>query len=100
MIQITSNFWVCVQVLYTFSSSIDSEGPFKPLYKEVISEFTGWVNFVLEDGTIDQIKKVIRFAPICPSYFQFRPFFSFMVDDMFFFRQVSLLKCLQTLDVN
>jgi len=70
VIQVTSNFWVCIQVLYTYSGqSVDSDGPFKPLYDELISESSSWVNFVREDGTVEQIKKVIRFTPVCPSYF-------------------------------
>jgi len=39
------------------------------LYAEVINEFCPWVNFVKEDGTIDQIKKIIKFNPNTPSYF-------------------------------
>jgi hypothetical protein len=39
------------------------------LYAEVIDEFGSWVNFVKEDGTIEQIKKIIKFNPSTPSYF-------------------------------
>jgi hypothetical protein len=53
---------------------------------EIIKDNSSWINFVKEDGTVEQIQKIIKYTPACPSYFQFKPFFSFMVDDMLFFR--------------
>lgn len=65
IIQLSSNFWICINVLYTHSP----DGPFAPLYSEVITEFCPWANFIKEDSTVDQIKKTIKYTPSCPSYF-------------------------------
>jgi hypothetical protein len=53
IIQVSSNFWLTIHVLYTFTQPRDAEGPFKPLYAEVVNEFGSWVNFVKEDNTVD-----------------------------------------------
>jgi hypothetical protein len=98
MVQLNTNFWLSIHVLYTYTTNEENPGPFKSLYAEVVNEFAPWVNFVQEDGTIEQIRKLIKYTPPSPSYFQFKPYFSFMVDDMFFFRSVSLQKCLLSLE--
>lgn len=55
MIQIFPNFWITIHVLFTYSKNKDMEGPYHPLYIEIIKEFSPWANFINEDGSVEQI---------------------------------------------
>ena len=87
-----------VNTLYTYSS--DQE--YAKLYDKVKMEFP-WCNFVLENGTEQQITDLINLQPNqedIPPKMELRPFFSFMVDDMIFFRKIDILMCLTTLELS
>jgi hypothetical protein len=81
-----------VNVLYTYTA--DSE--FEKYYELVKQKFPK-TNFVYEDGSAEQIKAIINEVPQTKPGFELFPYFSFMVDDMIFFREISLLECLVVL---
>ena len=64
-----------------------------------------WANFVREQATPQQVTQQINDVIdnqtqqfMLPSKYELRPFFSFMVDDMVFFRDLNLLNCMLTLE--
>ena len=85
-------------MLYTYSS----DQIYAKLYDRVKKEFP-WCNFVFENGSEKQITGTINIQPAMediPAKTELRPFFSFMVDDMIFFRQIDILLCLTTLELS
>jgi len=56
-------------------------------------------NFIIEDenGAGDQIIQIIKDVPKEKNGHELLPFFSFMVDDMIFFKDLNLLECVCTL---
>ena len=94
----SSSCWLSVHVLYTYSS----EDLFIEHYEKVKQQFP-WVNFVFENGTEQQITNILEARPALddiPAKSELRPFFSFMVDDMIFFREIDIQLCLLTLEIS
>jgi len=77
---------VTLSALYTFSDP----NIYESLYNQVEDEFKSenHIRFIREDRTLDQIKGLIDFEA---------DYFSFMVDDMIFFRQVNLMRAINAL---
>jgi len=98
VIELDTTCWFSVHVLYTYSDS----KKYEHLYDRVKEEFP-WANFVLEQpGRVQtQVNAIVENQMqqfMIPSKYEMRPFFSFMVDDMIFFRDLSLHTCMLTLE--
>jgi hypothetical protein len=79
-------------VLYTFSPN----STFEKYYQQIQLKFPH-VQFILEDGHVEQILEIIGKTPKQKAGYELLPFFSFMVDDMIFFRDLKLIDCLTCL---
>lgn len=98
VIELDTTCWFSLHVLYTYS---DAE-KYAQLYDRVKEEFP-WVNFVQEQpGEVEQqITAIVENQTqqfMLPSKYELRPFFSFMVDDMIFFRDLNVQTCMLTLE--
>ena len=84
-----SDLKVTLSALYTFSDP----SVYQTLYAQVENQFKdqNHLRFIREDRTLDQIKALISFEA---------DYFSFMVDDMIFFREVDLSRAVKVLQAN
>jgi hypothetical protein len=83
---------VCLNILYTFTPNSN----FERYYEQIKSRFrqSATLKWHKEDGTVDQITKVIKGdKPQQREGCELHSYFSFMVDDMIFFRDLKLLEC-------
>ena len=96
----TEDLELKLHVLYTYSSAQH----YKHLYDDLRSKYPQAI-FVLENyddvdkrkNTVDQIMSIVKDVPIEKDGYELLPFFSFMVDDMIFFKELNLLECVSVL---
>jgi hypothetical protein len=87
---------ITLNILYTFTPG----SSFEKYYEQVKTRFrpSAHLKWHLENGTVDQITQIIRGQrPNQKEGHELHPFFSFMVDDMIFFREMKLLDCVSYL---
>lgn len=90
----TEGLDVHINILYTCTPNTD----FNAYYDKLKIRFHKQVRWHLEDGTTDQILKIIKGErPAVKADSELMCYFSFMVDDMIFFRELKLLECVSVL---
>jgi len=77
----STDTYLVFQVLYTYSST----EPYQADYIKLIKEYP-FVNFIKEEGHIDEVLKVIKTGTTMPG----AKYFCFMVDDMVFFKDFDI----------
>ena len=90
VIELETTCWFSLHVLYTYSDA----DKYAELYDRVKKEFP-WAKFVFEQSgeVAQQMMAIVENQTrqfMLPSKYELRPFFSFMVDDMVFFRDLNL----------